>query len=551
MSETTVIDGDSRDEIDKEKKHSAKRQRVKLRKQVEIERDQRRQEKEESEQKKKRSLQKQASFMERFLHKNKKAMVSQNAQSENDAIPSIRLSRREKMHESVTISMDSALSQKEQIDIEEVRKSHLNSWHHLGNPIRSRSGQHWGLRRKPKIALVKDLKLSSGNGTKQEEELNTDSMVGGWGEPPLDDQACNSNINFTIQKCRRSKQLLQFDKSYRPAFYGVWPKKSNIVGPRNPYKKDPELDYDVDSDEEWEEEEPGESLSECDKDEEENFEEGLLKGEDGDESEDGFLVPDGYLSESEGVQSDGSPCRIEEDETGTSLRSEPEAESEEFSSWVRQLKHLYKLTEHALSKNQPLIITNMKHERNNMLYSDNLTGSSKVKHICMQALAMRSFPNGFVVEIHSDGVLIREDQEAFIYTSKSKSLVAGRVKGIPDSELPKIVATIESCPYCMKKVLEILLQKFPNCSKSLLRNKVRQISDFVDNKWQVKKEVLDQLGLSNSPGACCPLTLVLFRSNPLPNPPTRQHAHKNSNPQRSTQIKCQDDTCSLKTNSDL
>ena len=28
---------------------------------------------------------------------------------------------------------------------------------------------------------------------------------------------------------------------------------SHVVGPRHPYKKDPNVDYDVDSDEEWEE----------------------------------------------------------------------------------------------------------------------------------------------------------------------------------------------------------------------------------------------------------------------------------------------------------
>ena len=28
---------------------------------------------------------------------------------------------------------------------------------------------------------------------------------------------------------------------------------SNVVGPRHPLKKDPDLDYDIDSDEEWEE----------------------------------------------------------------------------------------------------------------------------------------------------------------------------------------------------------------------------------------------------------------------------------------------------------
>lgn len=46
-------------------------------------------------------------------------------------------------------------------------------------------------------------------------------------------------------------------------------------------------------------EDPGESLSDCDKDdEEESVEEGYLKGDEN-ESEDDFMVPDGYLSENE------------------------------------------------------------------------------------------------------------------------------------------------------------------------------------------------------------------------------------------------------------
>ena len=47
-------------------------------------------------------------------------------------------------------------------------------------------------------------------------------------------------------------------------------------------------------------EEPGESLSDCEKDvEEESLEEGVSKADEEDESEDGFFVPDGYLSENE------------------------------------------------------------------------------------------------------------------------------------------------------------------------------------------------------------------------------------------------------------
>ena len=95
---------------------------------------------------------------------------------------------------------------------------------------------------------------------------------------------------------------------------------SAVVGPRCPLKMDPDLDYEVDSDDEWEEvlvdthvsflsllvrdihvlcstqEDPGESLSDCEKDGDEVMEEDSKIT---DEDEDSFVVPDGYLSDNE------------------------------------------------------------------------------------------------------------------------------------------------------------------------------------------------------------------------------------------------------------
>uniref|UniRef100_A0A3B5ADW5 Chromatin assembly factor 1 subunit A n=1 Tax=Stegastes partitus TaxID=144197 RepID=A0A3B5ADW5_9TELE len=57
-------------------------------------------------------------------------------------------------------------------------------------------------------------------------------------------------------------KLLKFHENYRPAYWGTWSKKSSHISPRCPLRQDKDLlDYEVDSDEEWEEEEPGESLS--------------------------------------------------------------------------------------------------------------------------------------------------------------------------------------------------------------------------------------------------------------------------------------------------
>ncbi|NXI49126.1 CAF1A factor, partial [Chloroceryle aenea] len=95
-------------------------------------------------------------------------------------------------------------------------------------------------------------------------------------------------------------KLLQFGENHRPAYWGTWNKQTSAIRPRNPWSKDTKLlDYEVDSDEEWEEEEPGESLSHSEGDDEED-------GEDEDD-DDGFFVPHGYLSEDEGVTEECDP----------------------------------------------------------------------------------------------------------------------------------------------------------------------------------------------------------------------------------------------------
>uniref|UniRef100_A0AAY4E644 Chromatin assembly factor 1 subunit A n=1 Tax=Denticeps clupeoides TaxID=299321 RepID=A0AAY4E644_9TELE len=90
-------------------------------------------------------------------------------------------------------------------------------------------------------------------------------------------------------------KLLQFHENYRPAYWGTWSKKSCSISPRCPLSQDKKLlDYEVDSDEEWEEEEPGESLSHSEGDDDDEV------GDD-DDDDDGFFVPHGYLSDGEGA----------------------------------------------------------------------------------------------------------------------------------------------------------------------------------------------------------------------------------------------------------
>lgn len=85
-----------------------------------------------------------------------------------------------------------------------------------------------------------------------------------------------------------------FCENRRPAYHGTWRKKSNKVYARRPFAQDQKyFDYEVDSDDEWEEEEPGESLHGSDSEKEKDAEEEDY------EVDNDFFVPHGHLSDDE------------------------------------------------------------------------------------------------------------------------------------------------------------------------------------------------------------------------------------------------------------
>ncbi|KAG0200111.1 Chromatin assembly factor 1, subunit A [Mortierella sp. GBA30] len=91
-------------------------------------------------------------------------------------------------------------------------------------------------------------------------------------------------------------RLLQFAENYRPAYFGTWSKRSKQITGRKFLGKDTDLiEYDFDSEAEWEEDEEGE---ECKSDEDDEDAEEMCSEQ---EEEDDWLVPEGYLSDDEGL----------------------------------------------------------------------------------------------------------------------------------------------------------------------------------------------------------------------------------------------------------
>ncbi|ONK72400.1 uncharacterized protein A4U43_C04F19030 [Asparagus officinalis] len=504
MQEEAEKEAKQREKDEAESKKQLKKQ------QEEAERDRRRREREEAELKKQRSVKKQATIMERFLKTKKSNDNSHSIEKPSPKQDPISDSpNKVEVVNATTSLMDSTFYRQDSSDAEDLRKLHVDGWRKLSRCNRS---CHWGVRRNPRAELFKELKLHESSievnplgkpETPVKEVASPKDFSREVGQNKLGDDGSersfgNDHIDIASLQSLR-KKLLQFDKSNRPAYYGTWSKKSCAVGPRRPLKMDPDLNYDVDSDEEWEEEEPGESLSDCDKDvDEERLEEETLKFDDEEESEDGFFVPDGYLSENEGVQVDGKSGGTD-GETGSSQSGQSAVESEEIRVLLQQQKYLQNLTQQALRKVHPLVISNLAHEKSETKTVEDINGTSKIEQMCLQALSMRACPGGCIIDLSVDYNPENEDQEVPQSQAKNNTTPTPSTSAILDSDLPEIVLSIRSNSQGINKVLESLQGKFPTTPKSQLRNKVKEIADYVDNRWQVKKEILDRLGLSTSP----------------------------------------------------
>ncbi|URD80031.1 60S ribosomal protein, partial [Musa troglodytarum] len=437
--------------------------------------------------------------MERFLKSNDKVSIKNSSietTSKNTGIAS-----------AVTSSMDCGFSQECSLTTKDLRGLHISGWRKLAHLNRS---CHWGVRRNPKIELMKELKLQrpsfvgealEKNAALEKETSSHEANISEFSYDKLDNELasltntmCQDDLHITSSSAwLQHKKLLQFCQNHRPAYYGTWHRKSDVVGPRHPFRKDPELDYEIDSDEEWEEEDPGESLSDCDKNDDEILDAENFKNEDDTESEDSFVVPDGYLSENEGVEMQVS-CEPTEDEAKVSKCCKSEVDSEESRALLQRQKILYNLTEKALRKSHPLVISNLTHEKAKLLMAEDLIGTAKVEQICLRALCMQAFPGGSIVDILKDPNTSSDDQQV-CRCSKETTTQGATVAMKTDLDLPEFVRLIQSCPHGINKVIEVLQQEFPTTSKSQLRNKVRK---YPTSLTVVKKDVLEKIGLSTS-----------------------------------------------------
>ncbi|MCO5588641.1 hypothetical protein L7F22_042598 [Adiantum nelumboides] len=501
-------------EASKQKSKKASKQEKELkRQQEEAEKEQKRKEKEEADLRRQSALKKQAKIMGRFLQSKKDQAESSPCllgQMGVDAeAPNIS-----PLHQKVICDMDSEMLNREKKSLDHLLSSHVMAWKKHSSLSR-RSIKRWGQRQLPKMTPVTELRLQgqsyaseeaaeaqSGLGTapaggckrhhSEDEniELNIEKSEPEWDDCGLMDfstlleqgPAAESHKSIHFQNKRR--KLLQFNKSYRPAYYGSFSKKSDAVRPRNPLRLDPSLDYENDSDEEWEEEDPGESLSDCEKDEEEE----KPDHDEDEEAGDGFLVPDGYLSESEGAHIEESESESDAEHLQNNISAKLDLVNDShldggrsLFKFARQRKVLDQVTDHALRCNRPYMVCNFDQTKP-------VTVVHSTDRMCLEALRVCPFANGIQIEVPEDPQLERTDDGNKKSKRRSK-------KSLPETSLREMVEILLSSASGLRGLVNLLSTKFPTASRSLLKDKVKEVADFVENRWQVKREILKQLGI--------------------------------------------------------
>ncbi|KAH8373253.1 hypothetical protein KR009_008872 [Drosophila setifemur] len=130
------------------------------------------------------------------------------------------------------------------------------------------------------------------------------------------------------QLARMRAKYLQFADNRRPPYYGTWRKKSRTISARRPLAQDKALfDYELDSDCEWEEEEPGESLSASEDEKERESE------EESEEEYNEWYVPHGHLSDEE-LQNDGD--EMDDGHTREAQKAKLQVLQQEFAQEMKK-----------------------------------------------------------------------------------------------------------------------------------------------------------------------------------------------------------------------
>uniref|UniRef100_A0A0N5A1D9 Chromatin assembly factor 1 subunit A n=1 Tax=Parastrongyloides trichosuri TaxID=131310 RepID=A0A0N5A1D9_PARTI len=163
-----------------------------------------------------------------------------------------------------------------------------------------------------------------------------------------------------VERILTKAKYYMFADSCRPPYFGTFRKKSKIVTGRRPFAQDNTLlDYDVESENEWEEEAEGD---ECRSDDETDDESKIY---DDDEEGKNFFVEPGYLSEGEG-QSEAEEDNSIEKISKISNKKKAEFVKKEWEQTIQDKKKKTKTKKLIPFTYGPIYVSSEKLDYNNL-----------------------------------------------------------------------------------------------------------------------------------------------------------------------------------------
>lgn len=282
-----------------------------------------------------------------------------------------------------------------------------------------------------------------------------------------------------IISIRNKYKFLCFREDYRPAYHGTWSKTSPLVTGRTPFGKDSTLDYDVDSEAEWEEgdDDEGEDCSETGNDEEE------VDDEEGDITK--YNYQDGWLAEDDDLDME------EDDDETKELRKKKALERvENQSKQVSSTCVIAPLSggiPQCSSKDCPSLVF----ERVECLGSDaslDLWDNLECEILYPASIRLNAFPAS------------KQDCNKKIDTTAASATP----KEMSNEDLVTFVKFIHNSTLKSK---DLIIEELRNTHKDITssRKQAARKLDSIANKrflgngggviWEVKNEVLESLGL--------------------------------------------------------
>lgn len=329
----------------------------------------------------------------------------------------------------------------------------------------------------------------------QESKINFDKNFGDYVDSKLpyisgkpvalvqDMQRYKTTLDSSFTFAKERKRCIILDDSMM-RYTGFFEKKSYFLNPRNPLSKDETIiDYEMDSEEEWNEQNGEDVAADNKQDEDEDDEvDKQIREEEQDDEDNKFIVPDDYLSASELNLS----------------------QSQRSSQIVQEIKERRKMLGNRYNRNNPgqnqhpYIIT-----LNQLIPSSPVSSYSTGLNSYFKEFKAVAFPKDRQLPIRLKPLPDPVDEEEKI-SSKANNPFSLKSRLV---ELAKLMhGSFES----KQKIIDDFHARFPDCSKKSIERKmielfVKEKKDLDPNKrWYATESTLNELNLLNDPE----LTLV-------------------------------------------